>query len=378
MDKGGGKCVMAEVYEQLARRLHRLTNGYPATESGVELKILRKIFSEEEAAYALKLRPYPERAEKLSQRFGRTVDETREILDSMAEKGQIGSFAHPSGGQGYMLSPFALGIWEYQVDHLDRELCDLADEYFPELLKTVGGHKPALSRVVPINKAIDADLQVLSYEDMRGLIERSYSFQLMDCICRKKKDLQGNRTCDHTRENCMVFLKQENALDYFNFAGRIISKEEALAVLEQTEEEGLVHCTYNTRAEQVWVCNCCSCCCDLLVGLTQHKSPHLLTRSNFLATVDEESCKACGVCAKKRCPTEAIIANNGSYAVLSERCIGCGVCVPACPTDSLKLIRQSAAEQDKPPADLKSWYLRRGLRRIGSAVKNRIIPQRQA
>lgn len=360
---------MSEVFVELANRLDKYTNGYPATESGVELRILEKLFSPEDAAIALKLRPMPEPAEKIARRFRKPVDEMVEILDTMAGKGQIGSFTI-EGAQKYMLSPFILGIWEYQVDHLDKELADMFDEYAPELVKRVGDHKPALSRVVPLNVSIDAKLQVLHYEDMRGLIAESNSFQLMDCICRKKKRIQGDG-CDHSINNCMVFFKEEGALDYHHFGGKVVSREEALKVLEETEKEGLVHCTYNTRDNHVWVCNCCPCCCDLLVGLNKYKSPNLLTGSNFVASINQEECDECGVCAD-RCPTDAITYEEG-YSVQPERCIGCGVCVPSCPTESVAFMRRPEEEQDTPPANLITWHLKRGANRVAVAVKNQLM-----
>lgn len=362
---------MDGIYKKLAKRIDKLTNGYPETESGVELKILGKIFSPEDAEVALKLRPLPETADKIARRFGKTAEEMTAILDAMANKGQIGSFTN-AGVQKYMLSPFVIGIWEYQVDHLDKELADLFDEYIPKLVKTIGGYKPALTRVVPLKVSIDAHLQVLHYEDMRGIIEESKSFQLMDCICRKKTSLQG-RNCGHTLNNCMVFFKEEGALDYYHFAGKVIDREEALKVLDSAEQEGLVHCTYNTRDNLVWVCNCCSCCCDLLKGLNEHQAPYLLTGSNFVAQIEQDTCSECGVCADERCPTKAILYEDGGYMVISERCIGCGVCTVTCPTESISLTRRPAVEQDTPPANLMTWHLKRGMNRLAAGAKNKLL-----
>jgi hypothetical protein len=51
---------MTDVYERLAKKLDSLPNGYPATESGVELKLLKKIFTPEEAEMTMNMRPMPE------------------------------------------------------------------------------------------------------------------------------------------------------------------------------------------------------------------------------------------------------------------------------------------------------------------------------
>jgi len=45
------------LFRQLARHLHNLPGGYPPTETGVELKILRRLFTPEEAELILHLTP---------------------------------------------------------------------------------------------------------------------------------------------------------------------------------------------------------------------------------------------------------------------------------------------------------------------------------
>ena len=66
---------MTDVYKQLAKRLDQLPHGYPATEIDVELKILRKIFTPEEAEMALKLKYSPETADTIAERLGEQVQE---------------------------------------------------------------------------------------------------------------------------------------------------------------------------------------------------------------------------------------------------------------------------------------------------------------
>ncbi len=43
---------MPDPYLQLAKRLDELPNGFPSTEDGVELRLLEKLFSPEEASLA--------------------------------------------------------------------------------------------------------------------------------------------------------------------------------------------------------------------------------------------------------------------------------------------------------------------------------------
>ncbi|RJP16175.1 MAG: 4Fe-4S ferredoxin [Candidatus Abyssobacteria bacterium SURF_5] len=351
---------MTDVYKRLAKRLDDLPNGYPATESGVELKILEKIFTPDEAEMALKLRPMPETVEAIAERLGKPVPEMQKTLDNMVEKGQIGSFKM-FGQQMYMLFPFVIGIYEFQLYRLDKELTVLFEQYAPLLVKKVGDYAPAVARVVPVSTEIKQDLHVHRYEDMALMISEAKSFCVQDCICRKEQKLEGHQ-CKHTFEICLSFSTEENAFDRYP-SGRVINREEALQVMKKAEEEGLVHCTYNVEEGQVFVCNCCSCCCGILRGVKQYKAPYILAKSNFVAVIDQDSCASCGVCADERCPMDAIVETDGSYSVISERCIGCGVCTPTCPTESIRLERRPEAEQDQPPSNLMEWNMKRAASR---------------
>ena len=53
---------MTDPYKVLARKLDEMPQGYPPTESGVELRILKKLYTPEEAELAVKLKPAPETA----------------------------------------------------------------------------------------------------------------------------------------------------------------------------------------------------------------------------------------------------------------------------------------------------------------------------
>jgi hypothetical protein len=140
-----------DIYEQLAKKLDELPEGFPATEKGVELKILREIFTPDEAEMALKMQPVPETAEEIAQRLEEPISKMRPLLDGMAKKGQIAS-SKMEGRQVYRLAPFVVGIYEYQRrERFTRKLVELFEEYLPVLTKKVGGHRPHLTRVIPIN-----------------------------------------------------------------------------------------------------------------------------------------------------------------------------------------------------------------------------------
>ena len=153
---------MDEVYERLARKLDELPHGFPNTDNGVELRILAKIFSPEDATVALDLLPMPESAEAIAARRRRGIDETRQQLEKMRARGQIARF-RIRGKDRYLLAPFVVGIWEFQLPHVDAELAALFEEYAPHLLRTLGASKPALARVVPVNARVDGKAEVLRH-----------------------------------------------------------------------------------------------------------------------------------------------------------------------------------------------------------------------
>ncbi|HOC43851.1 MAG TPA: 4Fe-4S binding protein [Thermoanaerobaculales bacterium] len=353
----------ADVYVRLARALDGLPHGYPATDSGVELAILRKIFRPEDAAMALRLKPLPETAAMVARRLHRPTEEVRGALDGMAARGQIFSFRQ-RGRRYYCLAPFIVGIWEFQLNHIDRELAELFEAYAPTLLGSLGRVAPALARVIPVNRRIEARAEILAYDDLKALLSSCSSFRVADCLCRTEQALLG-RPCSHTLETCMSFSKEPNAYEGSPPWGREITKQEALELLDRLEEEGLVHCTYNFQREPFFVCNCCSCCCGFLRAVNEHAAPYMLARSNYASVIDLEACTDCGDCEGGRCPVSAISSDGGGHVVDQGRCIGCGVCALACPYDAIRLVPRPESDRLTPPGTLIDWSLDRVDHRHG-------------
>ena len=344
-----------DIYALLAKKLDELPNGFPATESGVELRILQTIFLPNEAELALKMRSVPETAEEIAERLGKPLVEMRSVLDDMARKGQIGT-SKMAGRQVYRAVPFVVGIYEFQRrERLTKELAELFEEYLPLLSKKLGGHRPHVTRVIPVNQGIKADLQILQYEDVRQIIKKANSFRVQDCICRREQGLLGNR-CEHTLRNCLQYSMEEGAYDYFNLDGDVITKEEALKIIDETEKEGLVHNTYNVEeAIGGFICNCCSCCCGLLRSMKEFKAPYILARSRYVAVIDADSCISCGTCRDERCPVDAIIEEDENYRVSATRCIGCGVCVITCPSEAIELEARTESDRDAVAKNMIEW-----------------------
>ncbi|OHD64004.1 MAG: hypothetical protein A2176_15950 [Spirochaetes bacterium RBG_13_51_14] len=343
-----------EVYYQLRDVLDTMPNGFPPASDGLEIRILKKIFNEEEAGIAVTMKMKFETADAMAARTGKDADYLKAILPKMANNGQI--FEVTIGEATiYRLMPFAFGIYEWQIYRMDREFAEMVDSYFSrEFGKEFHGHGPSIMKVVPIEREIPHDSVIEPYESLTKLIENAKSWAVEECICKKEKHLLG-RGCDYPREVCLGIAPLENFFDNF-FWGKPISKDEALRILTMSEEAGLVHMTTNQQQGQIYICNCCGCCCGMLRGINEMGELGAVGRSNYRAVVDASLCTACGVC-EDRCQVRAIDMND--VASVNKRCIGCGLCVTTCPAEAVKLVRRDDDEIEEVPLDEKDWMRKR-------------------
>jgi Na+-translocating ferredoxin:NAD+ oxidoreductase subunit B len=145
--------MIAEAYKSLAKRLDTLPNGFPPTADGVELRILAKLFSPEEASLASQLRLTLETSEKISERIGYEFEHTNKILKSMARRGLINA-GRVEEGLGFGLLPFVVGIYEMQVGSLDKEFALLFDSYYKQVFASTIDVQPTYHRVIPVNQSV--------------------------------------------------------------------------------------------------------------------------------------------------------------------------------------------------------------------------------
>jgi electron transport complex protein RnfB len=348
-----------DVYRKLAHRLDAIPNGFPATQSGVELRLLAKIFTAREARLAGVMRLSREPAADIAARAGIDAKLAYRTLKGMVRKGLI----RAQKGQGQLsfgLMPFVVGIYEEQLPRMDAELAALFEEYYQETRAGITHDAPAVHRVIPVEKAIPFEPEIFPYERASALLEGAQSWGVRDCICRVQQRLVG-KGCERPVENCLVFAPVEGAFEHSQ-ATRPITKEEAFHILDEAEEAGLIHSAANYRDQHFYICNCCTCCCGVMRGIAEFGIPTAIVHSDFRAVVDAEVCSACGDCLE-RCQFAALSIPEWVCEVDYARGVGCGLCTTACSTGALYLERRPAGEVPPPPADIKEWMVQRAQER---------------
>ena len=327
---------MTNVHEKLRQRLDMFPQGFPKTKSGVELEILENLFSVDDAEIALSLRPFPEPVSKIADRMSRDENELGETLYDMSKRGLILRFKESEEIIYYFLTPWMIGIWEFQLNNLTQDNVKLYEKYYEEGMVPLNKTKKVSGfRVIPIEKEIQDNTEIQPYEKVSEIIDSNTRFAVADCICRKEARMVGEG-CDKLLESCMMF---GFAADYYieNELGREISKKEAKEILLKAEESGLVHFSSNHAADKIFMCNCCGCCCKALANITKYDNPGLIAKSNYYALVDTDTCDGCETCTD-RCQVDAVEIEDGSAAITMAKCIGCGLCVSTCPTESISMI----------------------------------------
>jgi Na+-translocating ferredoxin:NAD+ oxidoreductase subunit B len=334
------------IYYKLRDQFNQYSVGYPATASGVELKILRRLFTEEEADLYLQLSMMLETPEAVAGRLGRDKNETAALLEQMAAKGLLFRKRDPDRVQ-YAAVAFVIGSFEFQLKSMDREFAEMTEEYFAQGLLdfTPGKNIPPL-RTIPVHQSLQVNHQVAPYAQAREIIRSKKVIALANCICRVQQQML-DKGCGKPKEVCLSFGTHAH---YYveNKMGRYITQEEALAVLDASEKAGLVNQPAN-MINPGGMCNCCGDCCGVLRSLNKLPNPAQAVFNDYRAQVDAGACVGCETCLT-RCQIKALTMNDAPAAVVDpDRCIGCGLCVSTCPSGAIQMVLKPEQERIPPP-----------------------------
>jgi len=230
--------MATDIYERLAEHLDNLPGGFPRTESGVEMRILRRLFTPEDANLAVHLTLIPEEPRVIARRAKIPVEEASRRLEEMVKNGLISGVYPKNKSRLYMAQQFIVGFWEGQVNRLSRELIQDFEEYLPFYTEqNIGPGVPQL-RTIPVGKSISTKTEVMLYERAEELVRTHKAFAVANCICRQEMRIMG-KGCEKPEESCLSFGTAAKIMVRTG-RGRPISMEEALAILRRAEEVGLI------------------------------------------------------------------------------------------------------------------------------------------
>jgi ferredoxin len=360
------------IYEHLRRHLDRQAIGFPASRNGAALRILKHIFSPEEARVAAGLSDRHESLEILYGRLGHLApspDKLARMLDRMLKKGGI-EVKVENGCRYYANTPLVVGMYELQIGRLTPEFLKDFKEYTSGAhfgLEFLGTALPQM-RTIPVERSLHPHHAAASFDDVAALLAQAPGpFVILECICRLKKRME--------RQDCRVTDRRETCLGFGSIAqtvleggnGRAIDRSEALAIIRANQEDGLVLQPSNTE-ESAFICSCCGCCCGMLQLHRSLPRPADFWSSNFFAVVDPSLCNGCGIC-QRRCQVDAVVVARPKQPaeVDTTRCLGCGQCVDACPQQAIVLRKKPG--HSAPPSTREDLHALLKAKRRGPVGK---------
>jgi Na+-translocating ferredoxin:NAD+ oxidoreductase subunit B len=344
------------IYRELQQHLDKMPVAYPATASGVELRLLKFLFTPGQARIALGLDYKPRSVEQVRQNLPGldiSLEELEARLEEMVDKGN--TFCKKKDGRKvYSTIPFVVGMLEFQEKALTPELLRDTQEYFEEkyAAEYLSTAVPQM-RVIPVRKSITAEHRIGTYDELKTLIEGAEGrIRIGECICRESAHMAG-RSCTVTsrKQTCMGFRDFADLMGRTGW-GRPVSKEEALEIAAKSEEEGLVLQPANQQRAE-FICACCGDCCGILRMAKATQRPADFVATNYYAQVNTDLCSGCGTCVE-RCQMGAVEVLRDIAEIMRHRCIGCGVCVPTCPSDAIGLVNKEP--ERVPPVDMEDLY----------------------
>jgi NAD-dependent dihydropyrimidine dehydrogenase PreA subunit len=392
--------LQEDIYERLANALDALPHGFARTQSGVEIKLIKKAFTEDEVWLAGQLTRFPETAAGIAKRVGRDVGEVTATLESLIPRrlvrldspGMAAPGLAPTavGEKKYRLGPFLVGWYEASMRLLDKEFAELFEQFVIE----GGGERifaprPGVLGVVPVRGSLKPEhIEREPHLDIDAHFQRHERFLVIDCVCKREIEVLQGQSCKKPMKRCgFIGLPPQTPLGQ-----NVLDREEASKLLTKLGKQGHVNLafygfTMSAESPQfVGTCNCCSCCCGIFHGQKIAGVAEGAQKSNYRAVIDPGKCNACSACIR-RCPVDAIREGPprlpsvipcvcagappeplpGKAVVDRDKCIGCGVCVIGCPTDAIVMEPVSAEEWFHVPSSMAEWEELR-LRNLAGAA----------
>ena len=159
--------------------------------------------------------------------------------------------------------------------------------------------------VIPVEKAIPTGSKSVSIEHLSHWLKKYDKFAVGVCSCRRSQSVRGEGSGDVEDLWCIAVGDTAVYCDETQKDGKLITYDEAMAILQRAEDEGYVHQITNIDGEDkiFAICNCAPGVCYALRTSQLFNTPNM-SRSAYIAHVDKEKCVACGKCVEV-CPAGA-------------------------------------------------------------------------
>lgn len=347
-----GHLSAKSTYQKLYQRLDMMPVG--ASEHPTFYKILRLLFDDEEAGIAAKMPIRFSTLSAIQKRTGLSEAHLKKKLETMAQKGLLIDIEEVGKETYYVLLPTVIGFFEFSMmrfrDDFDQKLLSkFYDEYMlgdPQnfFLKQALAGETQLVRTLVHEDTLKPEIysEVLDYEKATELIKNAEQCGVSICHCRHVK-MHANQACEHPLRTCLTLGSGSDYLIRRKLA-EPIEKAEALDIIANAREMGMVQLADNVKKSVGFICNCCKCSCTILEGFRrlQFDEKRMFT-SNYFPHLNNEKCLFCGKCVRA-CPLDCISITNEAGSdgpkkvVIDENvCIGCGVCATMCRQQALEM-----------------------------------------
>ncbi|MBW1710690.1 MAG: 4Fe-4S dicluster domain-containing protein [Deltaproteobacteria bacterium] len=338
-----------QVYLRIAENIDKGIQTAPKANGDLSkafIAFLKIVYTPEEADLVQHLSMFKSTSvEELADASGLDVDKIKEILSPLKRKAAI------EGTYKYRLPsiPTLLNLHMFYPDIKpdDLEAAKLYQDFFikEKFYKYYGTSvkgTPVL-RSIPIEQSIHPEEKTYTAEEAHAFVRglETEDLALVPCPCRTRTEKLDIRECKDRLPvaNC-VFLGRAAVRFEELGLGKRVTKEQAIAYIDEVVELGLIPTTDNSiEGPHGIMCMCCGCCCSNVRGRTRWDNPTAVRPSNFLPRAGDE-CILCGTCVD-RCFLDALSLDEdaGRSVADPEKCIGCGVCTVTCPEEALKLHR---------------------------------------
>ena len=348
--------MIPDVYKKLFEVMKNRRGPYTGIDIPEFYTLVQELFTPEEAQVNNAMPRKPLRANDIAKELDQPENDILTTLESMADRGLCKTFLK-NDVRYYQGEPFMPGIFEYQfiagkTTARDKKIARLIHDYKKAFNAAKGKTKMTFptTRVITVDKTIDAGNTVHTYDQVATYIEKNDSIGVGTCYCRHAAALRDEDVHGMPTDVCMWFgTMAEYAIE--RLGAKHVGKDEAMQVLGKAEEAGLVHMSRNTTEDIDFICNCDRWHCEAIKGVLKQSKPALFFNSGFQPRFDPDLCTACETCMD-RCPSEALAMGDHDVPQVNlDRCFGCAVCATGCPTEAIAM--EAKSDFPVPPRDPK-------------------------